>query len=287
MTSFPESEAATSGSRPAKTASGRQPDKTGIWAFIVQSDPVIKILTGFLILAIWEVGARAFAAPFVARPGNILLKVPEVVSDPAYWAATWSTIGAVLIGLLIALVVGTLVGLMMGRIRAADRMLDFYVNGFYAMPMVAALPLLTVWFGYNEEARLATIVFAALFSVIINVGDGARSVPHHYLEVGQSFRAPAREIWFGITLLSSLPYVIAGVRLAAGRSLVGAVLAEIFASVDGLGMFILANARGLRQNEAVVGVLMLAAFGLLFEFAMNWVLKRYFPWYRRDEQKGD
>lgn len=255
-------------------------------AFLAGSDLSVKIATGVLILVIWEVGARAFAAPFVARPINIALMVPEVMSDPEYWAATWSTIGSVLIGLVIALIAGTLVGLLMGRIKAADRMLDFYVNGFYAMPMVAALPLLTVWFGYSEEARLATVVFAAFFSVAINVGDGARSVPHHYLEVGHSFRAPAREIWFNITLLSSLPYVIAGVRLAAGRALVGAVLAEIFASVDGLGMFILANARGLRQNEAVVGVLMLAAFGLVFEFAMNWVLRRYFPWYRRDDQKG-
>lgn len=274
----------------AKTASVARAalpeSKRGKLAFLADSDLFVKIATGVLILVAWEVGTRLFAAPFVARPLNILYKIPKVVSDPEYWAATGSTLGSVLIGLVIALIAGTLIGLLMGRVRAADRMLDFYVNGFYAMPMVAALPLLTVWFGYNEEARLATVVFAALFSVVINVSDGARSVPHHYLEVGHSFRAPAREIWFNITLLSSLPYVIAGVRLAAGRSLVGAVLAEIFASVDGLGMFILANARGLRQNEAVVGVLMLAAFGLLFEFAMNWVLRRYFPWYRRDEKKG-
>jgi high-affinity Fe2+/Pb2+ permease len=71
----------------------------------------------------------------------------------------------------------------------------------------------------------------------------------------------------------------------------GAVLAEIFASVNGVGMFILANARGLRQNEAVVGVLILAAFGLLFgllfEWLMNWVLRHYFPWYQRDDQRGE
>jgi ABC-type nitrate/sulfonate/bicarbonate transport system permease component len=52
-------------------------------------------------------------------------------------------------------------------------------------------------------------------------------------------------------------------------------------------MFILANARGLRQNEAVVGVLILAAFGLLFEWLMNWVLRHYFPWYQRDDQRGE
>lgn len=254
---------------------------------LLASPLAIKLLTGIVLLALWEFGTRAFAARFVARPVNIAIEIPGVLTDAEFWSAAWGTLGAVIIGLIIAVFVGTLIGLLMGRVRAADRMLDFYVNGFYAMPMIAALPLLTIWFGYDESARLATVVFAALFSVIMNVSDGARSVPAHYIEVGRAYRAGTRDIWFHITLMSTLPYLIAGIRLAAGRALVGAVLAEIFASVDGLGMFILANARGLRQNEAAVGVLLLAAFGLLFEFAMNWVLRRYFPWYRRDEDKGE
>ncbi|MCZ6559309.1 MAG: hypothetical protein O6931_00270, partial [Gammaproteobacteria bacterium] len=79
----------------------------------------------------------------------------------------------------------------------------------------------------------------------------------------------------------------AGVRLAAGRALVGAVIAEFFASLDGLGMYILTNAQSIEHhNEAVVGVLALALFGLAFDSTLNGILKRYFPWYRRDEQKG-
>lgn len=248
------------------------------------SSPVaIKIAFGVAILGLWEIGVRNFAAPFVARPLRIAEAVPGVLADPAFWQATWSSLGAVILGLAIAIVAGTLIGLLMGRVRAADRMLDFYVNGFYAMPMVAALPLLTVWFGYSEEARLATVVFAALFSVIINVSDGARSVPREYLEVARVYRAPRRSVWFDVTLMSSMPYLIAGVRLAAGRALVGAVLAEIFASIDGLGMFILADARALQQNEAVVGVLMLAGFGIGFDALTGAVLRRWFPWYRRGE----
>lgn len=256
-------------------------------ARLSHSPLALKIFAGLSILGLWEVSVRLFAAPFVAKPSGVAKMIGPVIADPDYWAATASTLLSVIIGLAIALVAGTLIGLLMGRVRTADRMLDFYVSGFYAMPMVAALPLLTVWFGYTEQARLATVVFAALFSVVINVSDGARSVPPEYLEVGRAYRASARAIWFDITLLSALPYVIAGARLAAGRALVGAVLAEIFASIDGLGMFILANARGLRQDEAVVGVLMLAAFGLAFEFCMNGILRRYFPWYRRYEKSGE
>ncbi|MGB0630443.1 MAG: ABC transporter permease [Alphaproteobacteria bacterium] len=260
--------------------------RPSVWQRLTASRFAVKLSFGLLILGLWEIGVRNFAAPFVARPLRIAEAFPAVIADPAYWEATWSTLWSVIAGLIIAIVFGTLIGLLMGRVKTADRMLDHYVNGFYAMPMIAALPLLTVWFGYSEEARLATVVFAALFSVIINVSDGARSVPREYLEVARAYRAHRRSVWFDITLMSAVPYLIAGVRLAAGRALVGAVLAEIFASIEGQGMYILANARGLQQNEAVVGVLMLAAFGLSFDAIMNGVLRKWFPWYRRDGGKG-
>jgi NitT/TauT family transport system permease protein len=150
------------------------------------------------------------------------------------------------------------------------------------MPMVAALPLLTIWFGYESNARLATIVFAAFFSIAMSARDGARAVPPEYLEVCSAYRAKPYHIWFDITVFSSLPYLIAGFRLAAGRALVGAVIAEFFISLDGLGMYILSHTRSFQHNEAVVGVLMLIAFGLTFESTMNWVMRRYFPWYRRE-----
>ncbi len=65
------------------------------------------------------------------------------------------------------------------------------------------------------------------------------------------------------------------------------MLAEFFVSLPGLGMYILAHARSFAHNEAVVGVVMLAAFVLGFEATMNWVMRRHFPWYRRDGGRGD
>ena len=247
----------------------------------------IKVITGFLILLIWQLGVMAFAPSFVAKPLNVIAVFPTVIVEQEFIDASLNTLFAVFQGLLIALVSGTVIGIAMGRVKVFDRLLNFYVNGFYTMPMIAALPLLTIWFGYEEDARLATIVFAAFFSIAMNARDGARAVPPEYLEVAQAYRAKRRHIWFEITLFSSLPYLIAGFRLAAGRALVGAVIAEFFVSLPGLGMYILAHARSFAHNEAVVGVVMLAAFGLGFEATMNWIMRRNFPWYRRDEQRGD
>ena len=259
----------------------------GIWQTVCGANARAKLIAGISLLVIWHVGVSAFAPPFVAKPWSVLMAFPAVIVDPEFQVATLATLWAVIQGLIIALFAGTFVGIAMGRLKVVDRLLNVYINGFYTLPMVAALPLITIWFGYESSARMATVIFAAFFSIAINARDGARSVPPEYLEVCRAYRASARYVWFDITLFSSLPYLIAGVRLAAGRALVGAVIAEFFISLDGLGMYILTNAQSFNHNAAVVGVLALALFGLGFDATMNGILKRYFPWYRRDERKGD
>lgn len=250
--------------------------------FLTSTKFLARLIAGLLILLIWQVGVMVFAPPFVAKPINVVAVFPKVLADSLFQSAVLDTLTAVLQGLAIALVAGTIVGIAMGRLKVFDRLLNFYVNGLYTMPMIALLPLLTIWFGYSSDARMATIIFAAFFSIVINARDGSRSVPREYLEVCKAYRAPSRFVWFDITLFSSLPYLIAGFRLAAGRALVGAVIAEFFVSQPGVGMYVLSNARSFKHNEAVVGVLALIAFGLLFELTMNWVMRRYFPWYRRE-----
>ena len=126
------------------------------------------------------------------------------------------------------------------------------------MPMIVVLPLFSLWFGYSGAARIATIIFAAIFSIIINVADGARSVPREYLEVARSFRAGRLGVLIDIVLPVSMPYLLAGFRLAAGRALIGAVVAEFFLSIGGLGYYILYNSRIYHHDQAFVGVLLLA-----------------------------
>jgi NitT/TauT family transport system permease protein len=242
-----------------------------------------RVVAGLAILALWEATVRVFAPAYVAKPSGILLAIPKVIVDPAFLAAAASTLNAVAQGLAIAVVVGTLLGLLIGRNDIADRALRHYVNGFNALPMIVILPLVTLWFGYTGAARLATTVFAALFSVVVNVADGARAVPREYLEVARSFRAPRRAMLVEIVLPAATPYLLAGVRLGVGRALIGAVVAEFFIGIGGLGYFILFTSRTFRHDEAFVGVLLLAAFGVGADALINWSTRRFLPWYRRDE----
>jgi ABC-type nitrate/sulfonate/bicarbonate transport system permease component len=257
---------------------------TRFWP-ILTGAAAVRIVTGLGILMLWEGVVRALAPAYVAKPSSVVAAIPKVIVNPVFLEAATITLAAVVQGLLIAVALGMLIGLLIGRSVIADKLLRHYVNGFYAVPMIVILPLLSLWFGYTGATRLATVVFAALFSIIVNVADGARSVPREYLEVGRSFRSGALRAMIEIVLPAATPYFLAGFRLAAGRALIGAVVAEFFTAIGGLGYFILYQSRTFHHNEAFVGVLLLAGCGVGFEVLMNWATRRFLPWYRRDETR--
>ncbi len=245
---------------------------------------VPRLAAGLFILLAWEFVVRALAPAYVAKPTTVVMAIPHVIIDPAFLRATGATLAAVAEGLAIALAFGTIIGMLMGRSPTFERAIRHYVNGFYAVPMIVVLPLFSLWFGYSPATRIATIIFAAIFSIIVNVADGARAVPREYLEVARSFRSGRLRMLAEIVLPASMPYLLAGFRLAAGRALIGATVAEFFLSIGGLGYYILYNSRAYHHNEAFVGVLLLAAFGVGFELLVNWCTRHFMPWYRRDEK---
>jgi ABC-type nitrate/sulfonate/bicarbonate transport system permease component len=266
-----------------EAALAKAPARPGGRARVALDSPILlKAAAGIALLLLWEGAVRALAPGYVARPTGIAVVFARVVTDAQFLAAAGSTLSSVFAGLVVAIVLGTTVGLAMGRVSVVEQGLRYYVNSLFATPMIAILPLVTLWFGYNADARLAVVVFAGFFSIAINVSDGARSVPVTYLEVARSFRARPLSTLLDIVLPSSLPYLIAGLRLAAGRALVAAVVAEFFISIPGLGYFILFNSRTFRHNEAFVAVIALVVVGVSLEALLNWVTRRYLPWARRD-----
>ena len=245
-----------------------------------------RLVCGLAILLAWEFVVRTLAPGYVAKPTTVVMAIPRVITDPAFLKATRETLTAVAEGLAIALVFGTIIGLLMGRAPTFERAIRHYINGFYAVPMIIVLPLFSLWFGYSAGTRIATIIFAAIFSIIVNVADGARSVPREFLEVARSFRSARMRVLGEIVLPASMPYLLAGFRLAAGRALIGATVSEFFLSIGGLGYYILYNSRAYHHNEAFVGVLLLAGFGVSFELLVNWCTRHFMPWYRRDEKSN-
>jgi len=251
----------------------------------------LQLGTGAILLGLWE-GLVTWLAPFyVTRPSGVVRVFWEVVSNRetpltqlsgSFWFDVQTTLTAVFEGLAIGVVAGIVVGLAMGRLRDVEWALKYYIGALFAMPTIAILPLMTLWFGYTNTARLWIVILGAFLPVALNVYDGVRKLPTTYLEVARTYHAPWWNVWFGIALPASLPYLLAGLRLAAGRALVGAVVAEYLLAIKGLGFFIRADTQSLHENQAMVGVVMLAVIGVGINAAIDVATKRFLPWYRRE-----
>jgi ABC-type nitrate/sulfonate/bicarbonate transport system permease component len=280
-------DAATSAGAPQPA--GRAVDLTGASAALAAPERprrpwyrrplVVRLVAGLLILAVWQLVVDAWAQDYVARPTGVIRVIPSVLTEKLFLSDIVTTLAAVIEGLAIAVVLGTAIGLVVGRLPDVQRILGMYVNGVYALPIIAVVPLLTVWFGYTPKARLVVIVLEAMLPVIYNVAEGARTVPRTYLDVTRIHRAPWWRVWFGVALPASTPYVLAGIDLAIGRALIGAVVAEFIAAINGLGYYILFNVNSFHENRAIVALIVLALTAILLRAVINLVVRRGFSWY--------
>jgi ABC-type nitrate/sulfonate/bicarbonate transport system permease component len=253
---------------------------------------------GVCLLAIWQVGLMLWgkrvpgqSATYMATPIGVLKAAGPILSDVTFstdtyethfWQSVTGTLAAVGEGLVLAIVLGTLLGLVMGRLPDLNRILGTYVNLFFAIPLVALLPLFTLWF-HDDMARFAIVLFEAALPVIYNVGEGCRVVSRTYLDVTAIHRVPWYRVWFGVVLPNAVAYILAGLDLAIGRALIGAVVSEFFLPINGLGRFIRKNVESFHQNQGVWGLVALVAFALIVRALINLAVRRSLPWYRTTE----
>lgn len=244
----------------------------------------VRVAAGLGILAVWQICVSAFAPSYIATPVETAKRIPTVLGDGQFASDVQTTLTAIVEGLLIAIVIGTVLGLAMGRLPDVNRVLGMYVGAFYAAPLIAVVPLLTVWFGYTSRARLVVIVLEAMLPIIYNVAEGARLVPSTFLDVTRIHRTPWWRVWGGVVLPNAVPYALAGLDLAIGRALIGAIVAEFVTAINGLGYYILFNVRSFHENEAMVALLVLVVFALIIRALVNLAVTRGLPWYRPAQQ---
>jgi NitT/TauT family transport system permease protein len=146
------------------------------------------------------------------------------------------------------------------------------------MPLVALVPLLILWLGLGFMVKVAIIFLMAVFPITINAWLGVRAVPKTLIEVGLSFVASPATILRRIVLPATLPYIMAGLRLAVGRAVVAMIVAEFFTSIGGLGGIIINSANNFDTATMFVPVIVI----VLLAIGLNWLIgyfeRRVAPW---------
>jgi len=238
----------------------------------------ITSLSVAALLGVWEFFGRDVNPVFGSYPGAIALAFVELVRTGQLAAALYESLRPFVVGYGLAIVAGVPLGLMIGRYRVLEAALGIYVTAGYAMPLVALVPLLILWLGLGFAVKAAVVFLMSVFPICINTWLGVTAVPKNLIEVGKSFVASDAVILRRIVLPATLPYIMAGIRLAVGRAVVAMVIAEFFTTISGLGAIIINSANNFDTATMFVPIMVLMVLAIGLNSLIGWVERRVAPW---------
>ncbi len=238
----------------------------------------ITSLSVAVLLGVWEFFGRDVNPVFGSFPSAIALAFVELVRTGQLSAALYESLRPFVVGYGIAIVVGVPLGLVIGRYRVLEAALGIYVTAGYAMPLVALVPLLILWLGLGFAVKAAVVFLMSVFPICINTWLGVTAVPKNLIEVGKSFVASDAVILRRIVLPATLPYIMAGVRLAVGRAVVAMVIAEFFTTISGLGAIIINSANNFDTATMFVPIMVLMVLAIGLNSLIGWVERHVAPW---------
>lgn len=229
---------------------------------------------------IWELLTALKVKPSIIlpSPADVVDAFQEMFASPTIGADFAASGKEFLYGYLLAAGVGIVVGLLIGWYRRIGYLLDPFVNFMYAVPRVALSPLLVVWLGIGTTSKVALVFLMAVFPVLINTSTAVRNLDPELLRTARCFNASDLQIFRTIALPGSIPFILGGLRLAVGLSLIGVFVAELVGSQNGIGKLITDAGNQFQTATVFAGLLIFAAAGVLFTAAVRWVERRFDAW---------
>jgi sulfonate transport system permease protein len=238
-------------------------------------------LLPMLLLAAWEVVSLAHLAdPRILPPLERVARtaLDQVMHNDLLYNLTASLMRDMAgfgIGTLIGIVLGTIVGLS----RIADRLIMPVFGGLRQIAILAWIPLISIWFGVGETAKVVFIAMAALVPMVLNTFEGIRGTSIQFVEVGSTLVFSRWQLMTRLYLPSALPSIATGVHLALIYAWVATVGSEYFMTVGpGIGGLIIAGRERFQMDLVVLGILILGLVGFLINRGASAVEDRLLRW---------
>ena len=244
----------------------------------------ISVATGVVLLALWYlVTELGLVAPlFLPSPGEVLTQFVGIVQDGYAGATLAEHVGTSLFRIFTALLVaGSLavpIGLAMGLNRWAKGVLDTPIEFYWPLPPLAYLPLMIIWLGIGETAKITLLTLAMFAPICLSAQAGVRSIALERVNGALSLGASRWQLFRAIVLPSALPEILTGLRIAIGVGWSTLVAAELIASTSGIGYMIMSASHFLETGVVFVGIGVIAAFAFLFSLAMRALERWLVPW---------
>ncbi|MGH6645968.1 ABC transporter permease [Aquabacterium sp.] len=259
------------------------PRSPGLWA-IRQAIPssVYWTLAGvglILPLLMWAVlaGTGTLDPVFLPGPGVVLERTK------AWWADgllgdMGISVMRVVVGWALSALIAIPLGLFIGTWRSVQALLEPLMDFVRYMPAVAFVPLVMVWVGIDEGAKIAIIFIGTFFQMVLMVAEDVRRVPLPQIEAAQTMGATRVEILEKVIVPSVKPALLDTLRITMGWAWTYLVVAELVAANSGLGYAILKAQRFLQTDKIFAGILLIGLIGLLIDQVFRLAHRKAFPW---------
>jgi ABC-type nitrate/sulfonate/bicarbonate transport system permease component len=232
------------------------------------------------LLALWQAVCMTgwVSELYLPAPVSILQTGWEMAASGEISVNMQASLQRIGWGFAIGSAAGIGIGLLTGFSRLAEAVGNPLIYSLYPIPKIALLPLIILWLGIGEVSKITIISLGVFFPVVINTYSGVKNVDPLLIKVAVSYRTSRLNMIRKVVLPAALPVIFAGLKLAAGTSLLLLVAAEMIAAKEGVGAMILHYGDLMLTTKLMVGVLVLSLLGLVFNRILEWTERKMVPW---------
>mgnify|MGYP001170033877 FL=1 len=215
----------------------------------------------FLIIILWQFIYLLLGEPAMASPWQSFLSLKE---NSLNWLSDiWITLITLFISFIIAAVSGTIIGFLIGLSPFWSEVLNPIIISIYSIPKITLYPVFLLIFGLTVEGRIAFSVFHAIFPIIILSIGAIRTIPEVYFKVANIYKLSFLQKARLIIIPAIRPQLVVGYRMGFNLAFLGLILAEMFASFEGLGSR-LVHYMSLNRPESILAIICIIIFIALF-----------------------
>ena len=235
-----------------------------------------------LILALWyAIRASGLVSPaLVPAPLLVFTKAIELAGD-RLWRDIYISTQRVFIGVTLGVALAVPVGFCLGWYQGLRSFIDPVINFFRALPPIALIPLVIVYFGIGELAKTVILFYAAFFAGVIVMYEGIAQISPIFIKVARTLGASDFEIFRKVIIPLAVPHILTAVRVALGVAWATLVASELIAAQQGLGAMI-QNASAFFQLDIIyVGIICIGLIAMLMDLALRAATRRLVAWQDR------
>jgi NitT/TauT family transport system permease protein len=248
--------------------------------FPKQLSLILVTMSLALPLTIWTVVSvmQLVPATFLPTPLAVLTAGIKMFAENNLGADVFASCARVLAGFMLAAVIGVPVGLAMGTFYSMDSLLSPLVGTVRYMPITGFVPLIIIWVGLDEPAKILIISLGVVLYNIIMVADAVKFIPNEMINVAYTMGASRWDVLWKVIVPATFPSVLDTLRVNISGAWNFVVIAELLAAQNGLGFKIIQSQRFLQTDKVLFCIMLIGAIGLILDYALKWLSRTLTPW---------